>query len=69
VVAIGLAAGGLVATLAAGVVSALLYGVSAYDPVSYIAAAFALLTVAMAALAIPARRALRVDPAMALRHE
>ncbi|HET9371816.1 MAG TPA: ABC transporter permease [Vicinamibacterales bacterium] len=69
VVVIGLAIGGVIAALAAGVVSAMLYGVSAHDPVSYTAAAIALLGVAIAALVVPARRALGVDPAVTLRNE
>jgi ABC-type antimicrobial peptide transport system permease subunit len=46
-----------------------LYGISNFDPATYLAAiAVFLVTVTIAAL-LPARRALRIDPLRALRHE
>jgi putative ABC transport system permease protein len=47
----------------------LLYSVSAVDPATFIAVAFVLAAIAMLASYIPARRALRVDPLVALRNE
>jgi predicted permease len=64
-VAIGLA-GALILTR---LMSSLLYGVTATDPVTYFAVAILLVLVVLVACAIPARRAMRVDPMVALRYE
>nr|HEV7952654.1 FtsX-like permease family protein [Candidatus Acidoferrales bacterium] len=47
----------------------LLYGVHPNDPITFCAVAIILMIVALAASYIPARRAMRVDPMVALRHE
>ena len=47
----------------------LLYGVSRADAITYVAVATALACVSMFASFVPARRAMQVDPAAALRHE
>jgi len=50
-------------------VKTMLYGIQPYDPITMIGGMFILLAVALAASWIPARRAARVQPMEALRHE
>lgn len=61
---------GLIAALAGvQLLDALLFGVPARDPVTFLAAAIGLLTIALAAVFVPAQRAARVDPLISLRHD
>jgi putative ABC transport system permease protein len=65
----GIAIGMVAAGLATRVMSTLLYGVGALDPVTYTAVALGLGLTAALASYVPAARAARVDPADALRRE
>jgi ABC-type antimicrobial peptide transport system permease subunit len=65
----GIAIGTAGALAAARVISSLLFGVAPRDPLSFVLAVCGMLAVALAAAAIPARRASRVEPAIALRYE
>jgi len=64
-VAIGLAA----AFVLPRVMTSLLFGISATDPITFVAISFVLIAVAMLASLIPALRAMKVDPMFALRYQ
>ena len=66
---IGLAAGLVAGIGVARLLSGILFGVSAVEPAIFSAVALLLGAVALAACIIPARRAMRVDPMVALRYE
>jgi ABC-type antimicrobial peptide transport system permease subunit len=66
---IGLGIGLCAAIFAARLLSPLLYGIGANDPATLASVAIGLGAIAMLACYLPARRAMRVDPAAALRYE
>jgi putative ABC transport system permease protein len=65
----GAAVGAVISVLARRGMSSLLFGVSATDPVTFIVVLCVVTLAAAFAAYIPARRAMRVDPMTALRHE
>jgi predicted permease len=69
VVIAGILIGSVLALGGARFVRSLLYGVSAADPLTPIVAALVFIVVGLSAALLPAWRASRVDPAVALRHE
>jgi predicted permease len=67
--AIGLALGFAAALVVSRLLTSLLFGIKATDPLTFLAVAALLMLVSLAACYIPARRAMRVDPMVALRYE
>jgi predicted permease len=68
-IVLGLACGVFAAWGLTRTMTHMLVGIRFSDPVTYISVATLLLMIALVACYIPARRAMRVDPMMALRHE
>jgi putative ABC transport system permease protein len=68
-VIVGMIAGVVVAIFAGRLIASLLFGVAAYDPLTLAAVVALVAAVSFAACYLPARRAMRVDPMVALRYE
>jgi len=67
--AIGAAIGGVIAFSVARLLTTWLFGVAPADPATFAASTALLLAVTLLASYVPARRASRIDPLVALRHE
>jgi ABC-type antimicrobial peptide transport system permease subunit len=65
----GSAVGLICALIVTHLMSGLLYGVYPADPLTFVAVSLLLLASALLACYIPARRAIRIDPLLALRHD
>jgi ABC-type antimicrobial peptide transport system permease subunit len=66
---VGIVAGLVVSASTASLMASLLYGVRPHDPVVFLIVPLLLFAVAALASYLPARRAMKIDPMVALRHE
>jgi len=65
----GIATGLIGAVLVTRIISSMLFGIAATDPATYAVVSILLFSVTLAASLVPARRATKVDPIIALRYE
>ncbi|HEX8255080.1 MAG TPA: ABC transporter permease [Thermoanaerobaculia bacterium] len=68
-VAIGIVAGVVFALAATRIMSSLLYGITATDPITFISICFIIGAIALLATYVPASRATKVDPLVAIRYD
>jgi putative ABC transport system permease protein len=68
-VVLGLVTGLLAAVFVGRLIGSLLFSVTPYDPLTLVGVALVVTAVALLACYIPARRAMRVDPMVALKYE
>ena len=68
-VGIGVVLGVTAGAAVSRVLRAMLFGLSPFDPIAYMSVSLFLVAVALLACYLPARRATKVDPLTALRHE
>jgi putative ABC transport system permease protein len=66
---LGVATGLVVALVTVRMIAAMLYGISSSDPFTFVSVSLFLIAVALLGCYIPARRATRIDPMVALRYE
>ncbi len=66
---VGVGVGLITSFLLMRLMSSMVFGVSTHDPLTFLGVAMVLTLVALAACLVPAQRATRVDPMVALRHE
>ena len=66
---VGVLAGAIGALALSRLIQSLLFGVSSFDPLTFCAMALLLGAVTVAACIVPAQRATKVDPLIALRYE
>jgi putative ABC transport system permease protein len=66
---VGVTAGAICALALTRLIRGLLFGINSFDPATFVAMALLLIGVTVLACVVPARRALKVDPLVALRYE